>query len=356
MGIKQFIIKFFKINQKVEVITPIDQELATKDSQIKALLKDNQSKSGEISKIKAEKRKQKDLISENEEQQQKFEEIKRKQSILDSEKFENALSLKNLFEYMFKHPKFSIDIMDRDMSVKFAEFDDLVIFNDGELGILDKNKDILSKGKMINQIFYKPSGLKTQINKRLIRLPCDKNFGSLPDFEEIQMPEVIYDPIKGKIMRAKFSHKPFGQLVKDREETINEYAVMLQEKEESIAKLVKSNRGYQRNLSSLDSKYKVAETEMSVMNNRYTSMYKKFKNLQSKLSESQSMRTLAENIKNKYKDSLNELSSLVADKLGKTDTEAFMDKVKDIVDWIDEKKPMVQTVQQIKQPEPNNGG
>lgn len=352
MGFKEKLADILHINREVKVVTPIDQELASKDSQIKALLRDNQNKSGEISRMKAEDRKDENAKTDEEDKQKKNNEIQEKQNIIDSEKFEDALSLKSLFDYMNKHPSFKIDIMDRDMSIKFSEFGDLVFFKDGELGILDKNREILSKGKKLNHIFFKPGGLKGQINRKLIRLPCDRDFRGLPDIEEIEMPECTFDPVSGKIKLARFSHKPLGELIKSREETINNLSVILQEKEESIAMLVKSNREKTRQAQILESKNKTSEVEMSVMTNRYKSMHKKFRNLETKLSQSQSMRTLAENIKQKYKESLDELANFVSEKLAKTDGEVFMDKVKDMVDWIDDKIPKPQPQPQTTKPNP----
>lgn len=348
--IKDWLIKVFRINVEPRVLTQIDQELATKDSQIKALLKDNQNKSGTISKFKAEEREKENKISNLEEEEEKEQEITDKQNAINREIFKDAFSLKEFFTYLAKNPKYEIDVMDRDMSTKLADFGDLVFFNDGELGIIDKNKEVLSKGKSLNNIFFKPGSLMGQINRKVLRLPCDRNFRGLPDLEEIEMPEVTYNSEKGLIKWAQFSRKPLKKLLVDREETINYQSIMLQEKEESISMLVKSNREHIRKSQILESKNKTMETEMSVMMQKYKSMHKKFRNLSAKLAQSQSMRTVAENLKNKYKESLDTLSDFVAEKLSKTDNEIFTDKVKDMVDWLNEKIPQPQTPPPIPTP------
>ena len=153
--------------------------------------------------------------------------------------------------------------------------------------------------------------------------------------------------LSGKIKWARFSHKPLKELIRNREERINEFSVMLQEKEESISLLSKSNQEHIRKAQILFSKNKSMQVEMSIMTSQYKSMHKKFRNIESKLSQSQSMRALAEGLKNKYKESLDELSNFVTEKLSKTDNEVFMDKVKDMVDWIDDKIPKPQITAQV---------
>jgi len=351
MGLKKWIAKLLNIEPEVRVATSIDNELATRDSEIKALLTDNLSKSGIISRLEAEKRKVKDREEEINKEAEKSQELSEQQLQIMREKFKDSISLRKLFDYMNKHPKFKIDMMDRDMSKKFCRFDDIVIFSDGEMATLDPHKNIMSKGKKINEVFFKPGSLGGQIDKGLIRLPCDTEFRGIPDIEEIEIPECTYDPIKGKIKWAKFSYKELGKLIKDREEKINNLSIYNQELEESKASLFKSNIEYKRKNNILVSKIKNYEVENSRMTNLYKSMDKKFRNVTSKLAHSQSMKSLAENLKDKYKESIDELSQFVADKLSKTEYDTFLDRVKDMNDWINEKTTIV-PVQQVQPTKP----
>lgn len=336
---------FFRREQEVKIVTEIDSEIATRDSKIRALIKDNQSKTGELSRMKADVRKAEDKESEATEDLEKNENLTKQKNAIMSEKFEDALSLRALFRYMDKHPNYKISMMDRDMSTNFAEFYDLVIFKDGEMATLDKYKDIFSKGEKLKQIFFKPGSIKGQINKGLIRLPCDRNFIGNPDIEEEMLPECTY--VDGIISWSAVNFKPLRQLIIDREQEIQSLNDYLRRIEESKQLLSKTNIELKRNLIIFESKIRNHEVEMSKMTNKYLSMDKKFRTVTSKLAQSQSMRSLAENKVKHFKEALDGLTKIVAEKLSKTDYDIFLAEVKDTVDWIDSKnaKPIPQQPQ-----------
>ena len=339
-----------RFSSKIEtrVVTTIDDRLASKDSQINALMKDNQAKAGEISRMKADERKKDQVQYYTSQEKKKSNELFNKQTEINEEKFEDAFSLKDFFYYLFKNPKYKLDVMDRDMSTKMAEFGNFVIFKDGEFAILDKDNEILSKGANLNNVFFKPGSLKGQVNKKLIRLPCNKDWQGIPDIEEVEMPELTYN--NGKIKWSKFTRKPLMKLLIDREREINSLSETLAEKEETISGFVKSSRTLKRDKDIIKSKYNTLETEMSVNTQRYKKMQQRFRNLETRLAQSQSMRTLAEDLKDKFKNSLDELSEFVTQKLAKTDGDIFMDKVKDMLDYINSIKPSQIVIPQQNQP------
>lgn len=345
MGIKNWLAKKFGTIESREVV-PINQALQDRDNQIQVLSTALQAKEGEISYLNAKSRENETLNAEVEEKRKFINELISKQNQIDQEKLENCISFRNLFRYLEKHPKFKISVMDRDMSVKLAGFQDIIITKDGDLAIVDDSGTIVSAGKETNHVFYKPGSLMGQMKKGLVRLPCDEKWRANPDLEEIEVPEGTYNHETGKIKWSAIRTKPLKKIIQAREEKIGSLSLYIEQLEETNTLVSKELEDKKRANKNLSQKVDIYRTDLSKANNELINMKKKFGGVKTRNAQLQSTNAFLSSMKDKMEGALNELSDMVTEKLAKDDQEIFNERVKETVDWIEEKFP-----KQINPPE-----
>lgn len=250
--------KFFK--REKEVLVHLDQELVRKNEQVKALTQELRGRDAQISKLLAEK-KEEEIEESNEEREDKI-----KQKLIDEErkikqeKFSGHASLKLLFEK--KRLLKDMEICDKDDTVSFGNMGDLMI---GKLGFVltDSYGNVLSYGKRIDHVIYKPESLLNQIKRGRILIPFDKDYNPAIDWEELEIAEPKYDEKEKVYRETSHLRKKARDLIIEKDKEIRRLNQYLERIENTNIKLQRELDDKSRNTKYLKQENENYKSELS---------------------------------------------------------------------------------------------
>ena len=214
--VKKFGAWLFNLDGRgVSLSTPLDPGLIERDTVVNAMAKKLQSQDAQLSKISAKEKLKKESEDQLVRDQEQISNLKQQEIQKEKDKFEGSLGFDELHRMLSKK-KFRdrILISDRNGETIFGRYGTFVFLPNGWFGLLERDSGkIISYGKNMDQVIYKPESLKNQFLMGVLRLPCDKNFQFYPDIEKVMVSEPMYDEETGTIKWAKMKESPLLEMV-----------------------------------------------------------------------------------------------------------------------------------------------
>lgn len=325
----------FNLDRKRQYFYPLDEDLLNRDNTIKELAKKVQSQDAQLSKISAEERKMSLKEKEIDKEQEAIKSLNDRKKELDEKKYLGTFSFYKFFKKLIRDRKFrsKFEISDKDDSVIFGKFGDIVVFPDNEMGILDVGGRILAKGDTLNKIIYKPFSIRNQVRRKRFLLPCDRNFIGIPDLEEEELPECTYNEKTGKIRWAKIREKPLRQLLVDRELKISEYNKYIERLEITKSELVRKTKELKRENEILKNNKNTTEVELSKTSGIQKQLFNKMTDMQNKIEiltqtkeRLEEMRVRLENVNKKLIEKVEEVGA-------QTQFRQVLGTVQNLIEW-----------------------
>lgn len=207
------------------VSTSFSEDLAKRDKVISLQQNKIQTYESQLSEIKAKENQKKQKVKEIDVQKQITEKLEEERKELRRKKFKNSVDLRNFFAsvgYTNKPTKLGkkIEVMSRDGDYIFGLLGGFHITPGGYMAITDNKGNLLSYGRNISQIIFKPDGLGNQLKMNKIFIPYDKDHNYLIDTEEAYMPDVIWDENKQDFVESQERLRRVKEMIIEKEREI----------------------------------------------------------------------------------------------------------------------------------------
>lgn len=347
-----FLTFFFNKQQKITATFPIDEEMIKKDRIVQEMAKKLQSQDAQLSKIFAEKKSESDKTNPDESLIQKVSELENQKQELTNKKFKNSVSLKKIFKELskpkYKKKKYQIDVTDKDDKVILGKFNDFIILPDGSFGISGTDGKMLSYGKTLRQVIYKPESLANQFKRRRITLPCNEDYIFIPDIEEYELPECSYDEESGKIKWAKIREKPLKKLIIEREMLIRDKDMYIEKIEQDKVDLVRKLRDVERASRIHKNIGETSQTELSKAMDMSIQFEQKVGDLQMRVVKLQELQLINERLLDGIKNINQELVTKAEEMGSKTEFRKALDLTQNLISYAHTKIPKT-IIQEVKQ-------
>jgi len=263
------------VKPKVIHTVPIDKD-SMRDETVKAVQLENQALKAELlrkvarEKIKKTEQRKKEIedevIKKLYEQKEEFHKKKKKK----------RTSLFKLFHYK-KFPK--IKVKSRDGVHNFGYLLDIKIIEGNKLALFVEDKDkpegsMICAGTSLNQIFFKPMALGTEVfEANRILIPYDENGNYAPDIDEILIPDVVpnvdYNPQltdsedNPRYHIATENQVQFLQAILEREEIVQDQKSEIARLEDAMSQMKRRLDKYRRDILIYQNAQNVSSAEMS---------------------------------------------------------------------------------------------
>jgi hypothetical protein len=314
MGIIQSIKNFFGIDKRKNVYMHLDEDTIKNNEIIKAQQQKIQAQQSQLSKIfafekaKKEKDKEKDKesdINKKLNEQRLDLEAHRHGKIMWLGKFYYDIYVKNKNLpgkpcYMKKYKRF-LEITDKNDEIVLGKWGDFGIMEGGKLCIKDSDGNLVSYGKNLNHILYKPDAFENMIRRGRFTIPMDKDGNYIEDLEykEIQEPlDADYDE-DGRIRRiiwSKVKTSEVKKVIADKMEKINMLSGDLEMKESIIIKLKNQLDDIRRAMNIYENQSNISQTELSKSLFRFTETEKRLGDLHMQLTKLTELKATYENL------------------------------------------------------------
>ncbi len=245
--------------------TSLPEELIERDTVVKEMSKKLQSQDAQLSKISAKEKLKKESEVQLGRDQEQIKDLKEQETQKKIETFEGSLGFDELQRMLSKRKFYDkIIISDRDGIANFGRFGRFVFLPNGYIGLQERDSGkIISYGPSLDEVIYKPEGLKNQFLTGMIRLPCDENYQFLPDIEKTRVPKCMFNEETGQIDWAIIDDESLLEAVQSREIKIGELSGYIKKLEADKIGLVNNNRDLRRALGIHKNTAEVAQTETS---------------------------------------------------------------------------------------------
>lgn len=225
--------------KKIINTTPLDPELIKRDETVKSLAQKVQAQQVQIAeyasrdKLKKEKDKEKD--KESEFNKKLIEQAKDLKANIHGKtiwlgKFYYDLLIRRK-DYLKHHP---IEITDKNDEVVLGKFGDFGIMEGGKFCIKDSEGNLVSYGKSLQQVLYKPDAFFNMVKRGRFTIPMDKDGNYCEDIEYKEIPEPLdweFDDETGKIKKINWSKVRTTEVKKVIAEKIEQIQQLSQELE-----------------------------------------------------------------------------------------------------------------------------
>lgn len=331
---KKFINYLLAKDKHREKVYPIDEELIERDKIVNEMSKKLQAYDAQLSKISAEENLKKIYQSDKDKQKDKIIELQEQKNDMLNKRYSNVVSLKKILCSLdLRKKKGSIDITDRNGNVILGKFKDLVILNNGMMGLKDSKDKILSMGYNIRQVIQKPESLFNQISRGIISIPCNEDYIFIPDIEEIKVPECTYDISSGKIKWAQVREKPIKQMIIEREELIRDKNLYIEKLEQDNIDLNRKNNDLKRSLTVYKKRSEASETDLSKALDKSLQFENRIGELQTRIINLQEANILNERLVSGLKQVNQELLDKAEEMGVKTEFRKALDMIQSTLSW-----------------------
>lgn len=328
--------KFFDwlFNRTKERTTfPLDPSLIKENKIIGEQQKKIMTLEAQLSRYKAVERQQRDSVDQKKEENENIENLKRQETEIKDKKYGKAIGLKNFYKELLSNAKFreKIEVTDKDDTTILGNFGDFVIFSNGNMGIIDVHGNVLSYGKSLRSVIYKPESFLNQLRRKRILIPCDKNGVFYPDIEQVEVPELTN--IDGKFVWAKMRTKPLKEMILEKQKLINDLS-------EHCTLIEQSNVDLKRDLDDTKRAIKVyinsadnSKTELSKSMDKSIQFEQRIGEMQMKIVQLMELKSMNERIISSVEEINKELLTKSVEIGVKDEFSKTLDKVKDLLEW-----------------------
>ncbi len=345
-SIAQKILRSFK--KKDRILHEISEEDIERSKKIKAQAKYIQSLEAQISKRQAQDRLKKVKEIDTNEEIDLIKQLEKKEEELKLKKLKNAFDLSKLFKKL-ENKKFRdrFEIADKDDKAVFDKFKTFLILDNGNIAIQGKSGEVWADGSTLRQVIHKPESIKNQIRRGRLLLPFDENFKTIPDFENLEMPEMSYNEEEDNWNISEERIKKVKEMIMERDYLITELREDKEKNEQTIADMRNKIQDQSLAINNWKKQTENSQAELSIAMKNDKEMSKKFYQMDRDLSVSQEQKLLSDDIKEKYDTALKSVLNELEDEKSRTAIRKAMQQV-----WNDirEARKMIPKIE-IKQEE-----
>ncbi len=348
----------FNRTTPVREVTPLGD--VEKDNIIKKLAAERQSLKAQIGEYKAQ---EKEVEEDSKDEQIKEELIKRlnkKQEIIEEKRVGRNFSFGKFYARIFgvdftkamkkkNYFKESLEITDKDDVEVLGMFKDILSLNNGDLGLLDTNKQIIARGKTLSDIIWKPESLNNHMRRGRIPIPYNVDGNFVPDLENMQMPEIVYNEEKDDYDEAQEFTRPFKEMIIDREKEIQRLQKLTERGELLITKLTRQNDDLKRTSHVLKIRSEASTTELSKVMEKSLEYDKRIGEMHRKIVALSETNAMKEIMKERLEHINRQLMEKVEELGVKSDFEKITTFMQDIIEWAKQVTPE-QIVQYAEKP------
>ena len=324
-----------KKKQELPIAYPLEKELIDRDTIIKKLVKKLSAQDAQLSKVSAEEKLKEEEESEEEREQKLIKKVKEQVREVEEKKYGGSFSFGEFYSFLLKNPRLreKLEITDRNDTKIFGKYGDFVILPDTCFGVTTSDGELVSYGKTLRHVIYKPESLGNHIRRGRIPLPCDKNGIFFPDIEEHKLPESIYDKQTGKIKWAKISEKPLKQLIIDRDRRIVSDSQYIERLEKTKSDLARNNNKLEREIQILKDNKETTRVELSKSIHLQKQYYRKLGTLQNKIVILEEKKKVLENLRNRLEEVNKKLLAKVEEIGAQTKFKEILGLLQGMIEW-----------------------
>lgn len=315
------------------VVYPLDPNLIKTEKIIEELQKKNMTLESQLSEQKAIEREQRDANMQKNEDAENIGDLRNQELEIKNKKFGKVIGLKQFYKVLLTNKKFadSLEITDKDDTEIFGKFGDFIILSNGNLGVMDVHGNVLSYGKNLRSVIYKPEGLLNQLRRKRILIPCDKNGVFYPDIEQAEVPELTY--LDGQFQWAKMRSKPFKDAIIEKQKIINEVSEHCSFVEQENVDIKRELDDTKRALKVLNNQSDNSKTELSKAMDKSIQFEQKIGDMQMKIVDLMQLKTMNEKIISSIEKINAELLVKVEELGVKPEMLKTQDAIKDLIEW-----------------------
>ncbi len=308
--------QFFGMDTRKNVYMHLDEDTIKQNEIIKAQQQKIMSQQSQLSKVfakekqKQEKEKEKDKESEinkKMKEQQLDLQAHRHGKIIKLHKFYNDLLIKR------KWKKKPLEIVDKNDEVILGTFGDFVILEGGKFGIIDSKGELMSYGKTLNQVLYKPDAFENMARRGRFTIPQDKEGNWMEDIEYKELPEPLdaqFDEETGQLKKIIWSRvktsevkKIIARILEEKNAIMND----LEMKENIIIKLKHQLDDVNRTIRIYENQANISQSELSKSIFRFIETEKRLGDLHQQLTKLTELKATYENLLDKKDEVINQV-------------------------------------------------
>ena len=249
--------------------------------------------------------------------------------------FKGALSLTKLFSSRIKENDF--DVLSYDMSVNFGKFNDIIVLNDGRLGIevitkKKKVREIILISNDLKHLFRNISGITKSAERGYLIINLDKDGNYVENFLEEKVPRLIRDK-NNKVSFSQVNQVKVADLYVEIEAEKQFLYSKINELEESLSRIISEMRLNQMNKDISVSNASSAQASLIQTLNETKQIQMSYDNL----TKSFESRGLSLNLKEEEVDilesAMKEALSKIETTAGKPERERAQEDYRKILEW-----------------------
>lgn len=338
------------------VAYPLSDEQIKESQLFKDIVKKLRTVEGQLGRELSEKAKKTEFEKKDWEEELK-KSLKEKEQEIRRKKYQRSVSFFKVFNDLSKEKKLKnkIEVVDREDKKVFGIFKDLIALDGGKLAITIKGEKkagkVVSIGRTLHEIIYKPDSLHNQLRRKKIMIPYDENGKYVPDTENIQMHDVM-EMEDGRYAQA--SEKVFfvKELLIKRDEENKNLRATIERQEALIVDLNAKLRDSSRANRVLQRDSDISETQLSETTNKLIKIQTNFMNMSNRLINLQEQFAYNEKALRSVEEQRVALLEK-AQELGiKGDLEIALDHVKDVIEFAKANTPETVYIQPEKEEKP----
>lgn len=276
------IFNIFRKDKRKTVYTPLNEDLIRRDEIVKAQQKKIMAQEAQLSQIYAHEKIKRDKEKDKEKEQKINKKLVEQSEDLRANRMGKMTNLDKFYYHIFfnripegKISRYysnfakNLEFRDRDNKTVLGKWGGMYIASGGKLVLKDINGDIVSFGKTLSHILYKPDAFENMARDSKLLLPVDENGIHIEDLEDKEIPEPIdfvFDDETGKVKRIVFSKVKFTEVRKYIErmaEDKNNLASELERAESVTIKIRRELDDLKRSLRMMEGQYYSAQSELS---------------------------------------------------------------------------------------------
>jgi len=338
---------WFKIKKKVELL-PLDPETIRKDKIIKALTQENQGLKASFSKVLAEKREEKESQIKEDREVVLKEKLFEEDRLIKEKKFGNSLSLNRFFYEFLNNRQFreKLEVCSYDDKTAFGKFGQFLILESGDLAITDTNKNILSHGKNLDMVIYKPGSLFNQIKRGRILIPYDTEFNYYVDIDEVEINDVLYDENEKIYKETEIAKERAKELLIKKDKELRGMYTYTERLENLNMNLTKELGDSKNALKFLKRGEENMKTELSQALDSSSQFQIVSGEMQRKITDLTELKSLYESTISKYENTIKDLLDKIEEAGDKTSFQRAMELVKETIDYSKTRLPQKEFIRE----------
>lgn len=292
----------------------LDEETIKNNEIIKAQQQKIQAQQAQISKIYAHEKAKNEKSQEKDKESEINKKLHEQKLDLESHRYGKIMWLGKFYYDIYvknknlpgkpcflKKSKRFLEITDKNDEVVLGKWGDFGIMEGGKLCIKDSDGNLVSYGKSLNHILYKPDAFENMIRRGRFTIPMDKDGNWTEDIEYKEIQEPLDAEFDGegrikKIMWSKVKVSEVKKVIADKMERINYLSNDLEMKESIIIKLKSKIDDLKRALSIYENQSNISQSELSKSLFRFTETEKRLGDLHMQMTKLTELKAIYENL------------------------------------------------------------